>query len=279
VVGKNILHEWFLPEGEAPGQLVREILEAVGKERVRLGEPARNVADASYAEFTARRLSEVLEWARRRSGDPLVGHGIKVAELPLRDSPREWLRLSLRRHANGKVLLALHYPERLSRFFETELTHSVFNSSPLGQPREFTRLVQGEVTLETLGQFVELMARERGAENPQALATEFVSKRKMALLAIAEDYLRASPPHFDLQPVAWFRHDFICTDKLKMSLAGAIEFTFKVDAQGDISLLSAQLVPDSRLKFEIAPLSDMVAPSQQEADALTAIVTKSFTVP
>jgi hypothetical protein len=82
-----------------------------------------------------------------------------------------------------------------------------------------------------------------------------------------------------LQPVAWFRHDFICTDKLKMSLAGAIEFTFKVDAQGDISLLSAQLVPDSRLKFEIAPLSDMVAPSQQEADALTAIVTKSFTVP
>jgi hypothetical protein len=101
----------------------------------------------------------------------------------------------------------------------------------------------------------------------------------MALLAIAEDYLRASPPHFDLQPVAWFRHDFICTDKLKMSLAGAIEFTFKVDAQGDISLLSAQLVPDSRLKFEIAPLSDMVAPSQQEADALTAIVTKSFTVP
>lgn len=278
-VGKNMLHEWFLPEGEAPERLIREILEAVGKERLRVGEPSRNVADGSYADFTARRLSEVLEWARHRSGDPLAGEGVKVAELPLRDSPREWLRLSLRRHPNGKVVLALHYPERPSRFFETELTHSVFNSSPLGQPREFARLVHGDVTLEALGQFVEQMARERGAENPQALAAEFVRKRKAALLATAEDYLRASPQHFDLQPVAWFRHDFICTDKLKMSLAGAIEFTFKLDGEGEISLLSAQLVPDSRLKFEIAPLSDVVAPSQQEADALTAVVTKSFTVP
>jgi hypothetical protein len=278
-IGKSMVNEWFLPEGEAPGRLIREILEAVGKERLRVGEPSRNAADASYADFTARRLSEVLEWAHHRSGDPLAGEGIKVAELPLRDSPREWLRLSLRRHPNGKVLLALHYPERPSRFFETELTHSVFNSSPLGQPREFARLVQGDVTLEALGQFVELMARERGAENPQALAAEFVRKRKAALLVTAEDYLRASPQHFDLQPVAWFRHDFICTDKLKMSLAGAIEFSFKIDSQGDISLLSAQLVPDSRLKFEIAPLSDVVAPSQQEADALTAIINKSFTVP
>jgi|GEM_PF-3821970 len=279
LVGGTVVREWFLPEGEPFERLIREILEAAGKERLRVGEPSRNVADASYADFTARRLSEVLDWAGHRSGDPLAGEGVKVAELPLRDSPREWLRLSLRRHANGKVVLALHYPERPSRFFETELTHSVFNASPLGQPREFARLVHGDVSLEALGQFIEQMARERGAENPAALAAEFVRKRRAALIATAEDYLRASPQHFDLQPVAWFRHDFICTDKLKMSLAGAIEFSFKIDSLGEITLLSAQLVPDSRLKFEIAPLSDVVAPSQQEADALTAVVTRSFTVP
>jgi hypothetical protein len=261
-------HHWEWPVSNDLLSLqwfIREIDGAVNRHRRREG--FLKASTPGYLSFALHQLERA--WHYESSAfDPMAGNGIEVAQLPLSDEPRTWLRVRLRRQSS-QFHVSISASSGIAPALLNDLTHTVFQNQPVGQRLHRAVWMRTEPSLNAVAEVVEQIAVS-ASEGAGGIASSFLESEQRRLLADANRRVRQlsfsvkalmpPPPLNDAadfprppQPILAFDSWVIDSPAWRIRFTGLWEYTLAIGPEGTVRVITAWLSAQQPIYLEVDP--------------------------